>query len=61
LCLDGSDFKGLYIFTVDSVQAAQELAATDSGVASGILMFEFHEWITADGLQVGVPKDFLDV
>jgi hypothetical protein len=61
MCLDGSDFKGLYIFTVDSVQAAQDLVATDRGVASGILVFEFHEWLTVDGLQVGVPKDFLDV
>jgi mRNA degradation ribonuclease J1/J2 len=61
LCLDGSDFKGLYIFTVDSVQTAQDLVATDPGVASGMLVFEFHEWLTVDGLQVGVPKDFLDV
>jgi hypothetical protein len=60
-CLDGSDLRGLYIFTVDSVQAAQELTCADPGIQSGELMFEFHPWITADGLQVGVPKDFLDV
>lgn len=60
-CLDGSAFRGLYIFTVDSVEAARELTGMDPGIQSGELMFEFHPWITADGLQVEVPKDFLDV
>jgi hypothetical protein len=46
---------------VDSAQKAKELTDTDPGVASGMLAFEFHEWLTVDGLQVGVPKDFLDV
>jgi hypothetical protein len=61
LCLDQSDCKGLYIFTVDSVEAATELVNTDPGVQAQLLTFEFHEWLTADGLQVGVPKDFLEV
>jgi hypothetical protein len=61
LCIDTGDVKGFYIFTVESVEAAQELVNTDPGVQSGILIFEFHEWLTVDGLQVGVPKDFLDV
>jgi hypothetical protein len=61
LCIDEGDVRGLYIFTVDSAQKAKELTDTDPGVASGILAFEFHEWLTVDGLQVGVPDDFLDV
>ncbi len=61
LCLDGSDVRGLYVFTVDSLEAAQALVPSDPAIASGRLRFEFHPWITADGLQVGVPKDFLDV
>jgi hypothetical protein len=61
LFLDDMDIRGIYIFTVDSVEAAQALVAVDPGIQSGGLMFEFHPWLTVDGLQVGVPKDFLDV
>jgi len=61
LILDGSDLRGLYIFTVDSLAEAEALVETDPAIASGRLRFEFHPWTTADGLQVGVPKDFLDV
>jgi hypothetical protein len=61
LFLDDSDARGIYIFTVNSVEAARVLVDTDPGVQSGALKFEFHPWLTVDGLQVGVPKDFLDV
>ena len=61
LFLDESDFRGIYIFTVDSVGTAQALASADPGIQSGVLMFEFHPWLAAAGLQVGVPKDFLEV
>jgi hypothetical protein len=61
LFIDDSDARGIYIFTVDSVEAALALAGTDPAIQSGALMFEFHPWLTVDGLQVGVPKDFLDV
>ncbi|HTR35614.1 MAG TPA: YciI family protein [Bryobacteraceae bacterium] len=57
---DGGVF-GLYIFAVDSLEQARELVSRDPGVQSGELQFEFHPWFTADGLQVGVPKHFLDV
>ena len=52
---------GLYIFTVDSIEAAERLVSGDPGIESGALQFEFHSWMTADGLQVGVPKDYLDI
>ena len=61
LFLDETGARGLYIFTVDSVEAAQALVSQDPGVQSGKLVFEFHRWMSADGLQVGVPRDFLDV
>jgi hypothetical protein len=61
LFLDEGDLRGLYIFTVDSLAEAQALVESDPAIASGRLRFEFHLWMTADGLQVGVPKDFLDV
>ena len=61
LFLDETDPKGLYIFTVDSVEAAQALVSADPGIQSGALAFEFHPWMTVDGLQVGAPHHFLDV
>ncbi len=47
--------RGLYIFACDSVDEAQALAAEDPGIESGELAFDFHRWISADGLQVGPP------
>ena len=61
MCLDDSDLLGVYIFTVDSVEEARATVSTDPAIESGRLYFEFHPWLTADGLQVGVPKDFLEV
>jgi uncharacterized protein YciI len=59
--LDESDPKGLYLFTLDSVEVAREIVSEDPGIQAGMLAFEFHPWRTVDGLQVGVPKDFLEV
>jgi hypothetical protein len=61
LCLGEGGLRGFYIFTVDSIEAAQELVNDDSAIQSGRLEFEFHKWIAADGLQVGVPKHYLDI
>lgn len=61
MCLDRSDLRGLYIFTLDTIEEVQKLIETDPGIASGRLKLELHPWTTADGLQVGVPRDFLDV
>ena len=61
LFLDETDSKGLYVFTVDSVEAAQALVSPDPGIRAGLLAFEFHPWMSVDGLQVGVPRDFLEV
>lgn len=55
------DARGLYIFTVDSIEAAQALVNEDPSIQSGHLRFEFHQWLTADGLQVGVPRHYLDI
>ena len=60
-CTDDSSLYGLYIFTLDSVEQAETLVSSDPAIQSGELQFEFHPWFTADGLQVGVPKEFLEV
>jgi hypothetical protein len=46
---------------VESIEEAQALVESDRAIAAGRLRFEFHPWMTADGPQVGVPKEFLDV
>lgn len=60
-CVGQDEVDGIYIFTVDSLEAAQTLTSEDPAIASGVLTFEFHHWMTVDGLQVGIPKHFLDV
>ncbi len=60
-CVNDEALRGLYIFKVDSIEAAQALVSSDPAIQSGRLQFEFHRWLTADGLQVGAPKEFLDV
>jgi hypothetical protein len=58
---DGGDFRGLYIFKVDSIAEAEALAGTDPAIQSGRLRFDFHIWLTAAGSQVGVPSEYLDI
>ena len=53
--------RGLYIFKVDSIEAAEALVATDPAIQSGQLRFEFHPWLAPAGLQVGIPTDYLDI
>jgi uncharacterized protein YciI len=57
---DDGDMRGLYIFTVDSAEAAQALVDSDPAIQSGALVFEFHPWLAADNLQVGAPKSIGD-
>ena len=55
------DLRGLYIFKVESIEAAQSLVAADPAIQSGQLRFEFHAWLAPAGLQVGKPTDYLDI
>jgi hypothetical protein len=53
--------RGVYIFKLDSIEAAEALVAADPAIQSGELRFEFHSWLAPAGLQVGVPHDYLDI
>ena len=55
------DLRGLYIFKVSSLEAAEALVAADPAIQSGELRFEFHTWLAPAGLQVGKPTDYLDI
>jgi hypothetical protein len=35
--------------------------SADPAIQSGSLRFESHTWLTADGVQMGIPKDYLDI
>src|SRR5579872_4026203 len=55
------DLRGLYIFNLDSIEAAKSLVAADPAIQSGQLQFDFHTWLAPAGLQVGIPADDVDI
>ncbi|MGZ3920356.1 MAG: YciI family protein [Bacteroidia bacterium] len=42
--MDGGDLKGIYIFNVETVEKAKELAETDPAIKAGRLVMELHPW-----------------
>jgi uncharacterized protein YciI len=52
---DGGDLRGLFIFRVDSLQAAKALAEQDPAVKAGRLVIEWHPWFAAKNITV-TPK-----
>ena len=55
--MDFGDPRGLYIFTVDSVEEAQSLVAGEEAIRAGKLRFEFHPWLAPDGLKIASPDE----
>lgn len=55
--MDPGDCRGLYLFTVDSIEEAQALAREDETIRSGKLEFEFHPWLAPDGLKIASPEE----
>ena len=47
-----SDFQGLFVFNVETVEEAQLLTETDPAVQAGRLVFEFHQWYSSASLQL---------
>ena len=48
-CPDRGPLRGILIFKCDSLEEAQELAASDPEVRAGRLKIEIHPWQTAKG------------
>ncbi|MGB0513399.1 MAG: YciI family protein [Wenzhouxiangellaceae bacterium] len=42
--LDDGEFRGIYIFAVDTVEEARQLTATDPAIQAGSLEMELHPW-----------------
>jgi uncharacterized protein YciI len=55
--VDFDEPRGLYIFTVDSIEEAQALVQADPAVIAGKLTFEFHPWLAPDGLRIASPDE----
>ena len=41
---DGSDWRGLFVFAVGTIDEARKLVETDPVVRNGGMVPEFHEW-----------------
>lgn len=48
---DNSDFQGIYIFDVETVEEAEELTKTDPAIKAGRLVMELHPWYGSAGLK----------
>lgn len=53
--IDNTDLRGIYLFAVDSLEEAQQLANTDPAVIAGTLIMELHPWYGSAALME-VPK-----
>ena len=47
---DDSRLRGIFVFKVDSLEEAKQLAATDPAVQAGRLMLEVHAWLVPEGI-----------
>lgn len=50
--LDDGEVRGIYIFNVSSIEAAEELTATDPAIQAGRLKMELHPWYGSAALQM---------
>lgn len=49
--LDDGELRGIYIFAVDSIEAAQALTATDPAIQAGSLIMELKRWYGSAALM----------
>jgi len=49
---DPAGWRGLYVFAVESIDEARELAETDPVVVQGEMVAEYHEWYGSAALML---------
>lgn len=49
--LDGQNLRGIFVFNVETVEEAKQLAASDPAVKAGIFELEFHPWYGSAALM----------
>ncbi len=47
---DNGTLRGIFVFRVDSIEEARELAATDPAVKAGRLALQIHPWLVPEGI-----------
>ena len=47
---DNGTLRGIFVFRVNSIEEARELAATDPAVKAGRLALQIHPWLVPDGI-----------
>jgi uncharacterized protein YciI len=53
--LDGTDLRGLCLYSVGTVEEAEALGSQDPALLAGRLRFEYHPWYGARGITVVPP------
>ena len=49
--LDGGNLRGIYVFAVETVEAADSLTRSDPAIQAGVLIMELHPWYGSAGLM----------
>ena len=47
---DNGTLRGIFVFRVDSIDEARELAATDPAIKAGRLALQLHPWLVPEGI-----------
>lgn len=47
---DNGQLRGIFVFKVDSLEEAKQLAATDPSVQAGRLAIDMHQWLVPEGI-----------
>lgn len=47
---DNGQLRGIFVFKVDSLEEAKQLAATDPSVRAGRLAIDMHTWLVPEGI-----------
>lgn len=55
--IDDGELRGMFVFRVDSMEAAKALTEADPAVKAGRLIVEIHPWYSARGITIDQALD----